>query len=181
MGSQRYHTNTQSMAHAAETLKDEWVLHATTHDLPNERIPQIFRRGESGETLGFPRRMVGDSALAMLHARRITRLSQLIQLARRMNEKQFQAIFGGRPSWAYLTRIVEANPTKLQEYVTRKRFWTASECRANINILRQELLPLVRAGDVLLVDGREVNQRDWVNRAITENQAHLDLLTRLQL
>ena len=159
----------------SQTLKDKWIIHADTHDLPLESIPTGLRTGQSGASFGWPNMMVGDETLEKLHGQQITRTSQCIQLANCMTEDQFQEVCGGgRPSWAYLVRCMrKENQQNIREYRSRQRCWEADQCIINNRILTEWLLPQVRPWDVIFVNGREVRQLTVVTAAIAENDARL--------
>ena len=85
--------------------KAKWLIHADTHALPHEDLPLPLPAGKTGADYGWPDKMMGAATFQMLADKRITKTSQLIQLAGCMTEDQFQAHFDGdRPCWAYLRR-----------------------------------------------------------------------------
>ena len=159
----------------SQTLKDKWIIHADTHDLPLESIPTGLRTGQSGASFGWPDKMVGDETLEKLHGKRITRTSMCIQLANCMTEDQFQEMMGGsRPSWAYLVRCVrKENQENIRDYRSRHSCWDADQCIINNRILTEWLLPQLSPADVIHVNGREVSQLTVVKAAIAENDARL--------
>ena len=159
----------------SQTLKDKWIIHADTHDLPLESIPTGLRTGQSGASFGWPDKMVGDETLEKLHGQQITRTSQCIQLANCMTEDQFQEVCGGgRPSWAYLVRCMrKENQQNIREYRSRQRCWEADQCIINNRILTEWLLPRLSPADVIRVKGREESQLKVVKAAIAENDARL--------
>ena len=177
----------------SQTLKDKWIIHADTHDLPLESIPTGLRTGQSGASFGWPDMMVGDETLEKLHGQQITRTSQCIQLANCMTEDQFQEMMGGsRPSWAYLVRCME-NEKNIEDYRSRHSpqpvagkpaaavgmcassttGWDADQCIINNRILTEWLLPRLSPADVIRVKGREESQLKVVKAAIAENDARL--------
>ena len=159
----------------SQTLKDKWIIHADTHDLPLESIPTGLLTGQSGASFGWPDKMVGDTTLEKLQGQQITRASQCIQFANCMTEDQFQEVCGGgRPSWAYLVRCMrKENQENIRDYRSRHSCWDADQCIINNRILTEWLLPQLSPADVILVNGREVSQLTVVKAAIAENKARL--------
>ena len=168
---------------AGETLR-QWLLWADTHDLPQEEIPQKLRAGETGETYGWPPRMMGDATLAMLHGQHITRTSQCIQLALCMTKEQYEAFMqGARPSWEWAHLCVQMpvvprtqQAINVPEYQRRLRCWERDQCIANNRILEEWLLPQVDPTFAILVAGVPTQQLHVVKAAIAENNARLQSL-----
>jgi hypothetical protein len=149
---------------------NEW-LRSATNELPLERIPVKLRAGESGASYGWPKYMMGNTTLTKLHNQQVTTTSQCIQLAGCMTQKQFEKMFGERPSWGYLTRLMESQGN-IQDYLSRKSVWDADQCIINTRILK-ELLPHVNRSDVVSIGGHSVRQLDVIKTAIAENEARL--------
>ena len=149
---------------------DEW-LRSAEKELPLEKIPVKLRAGESGASHGWPKHMMGDATLTKLHNQQVTTTSQCIQLAGCMTQKQFEKVFGERPDWGYLTRLMESQGN-IQDYLSRKRVWDADQCTINTKILK-ELLPHVNLSDVVSIGGHSVRQLDVIRTAIAENEARL--------
>ena len=149
---------------------DEW-LRSAKNQLPHEKIPVKLRAGESGASHGWPKHMMGDTTLTKLHNQQVTTTSQCIQLAGCMTQKQFEKVFGERPNWGYLTRLMESQGN-IQDYLSRKRVWDADQCIINTRILK-ELLPHVNRSDVVSIGGHTVRQLDVIRTAIAENEARL--------
>ena len=143
------------------------MIHADTHNLPQEALPRQLPPGTTGASFGWPDQMCGDETFAMLFDRGITKTSQCIQLALCMQEKQFQAFMGGgRPSWAYLRRVM-THQANIEQYETRKSAWEADHVIINNRILQEWLLPQVGPADVLPVFSQQV----VIHKEVAENNA----------
>ncbi len=162
------------------TQLDEWIKHADTHRLPDERIPSALTSGQTGMDFNWPRAMVGDTTVQMLNEKKLRLTSQCIQLAGCMTKDQFQAFMqGGRPSFAYLYRTVfdvASQYSSVSEYENRKSRWDKDALVANISILENWLLPRVLPEQELTICGRQENQLQRVANTIAENKARLSAL-----
>jgi hypothetical protein len=121
-----------------QTLKDQWIMHGSTNFLPDEIIPESFAAGESGASFGWPKEMMGQSTMKMLHSKGIISTSQCIQLAMNMTEAQFEGLCeGGRPSFAYFKRCME-RPEIRREFDERWEKWQPKQYRTNNKILENK-------------------------------------------
>jgi hypothetical protein len=166
-----FRSDSEERSDSNKTLLDKWLHRADNYDLPLERIPVKLRAGESGASYGWPKYMMGNTTLTKLHNQQVTTTSQCIQLAGCMTQKQFEKMFGERPSWGYLTRLMESQGN-IQDYLSRKSVWDADQCIINTRILK-ELLPHVNRSDVVSIGGHSVRQLDVIKTAIAENEARL--------
>jgi hypothetical protein len=66
-----------------------WAVFADTRQLPEEDIP-LLTKTQSGQDFGWPSGLMGPVSTSRLHAKGITRTSQLIQSANRLDHEQFK-------------------------------------------------------------------------------------------
>lgn len=107
---------------------DAWAVFADTFKLPLEDIPKTLKRGETGESYGWPSGMMGKIAFERLHDKGITKASQLVQVANSMDHDAFHEQFGGNGNvfpiryagaYLYLVRCVTSNRDNIVEYQRR--------------------------------------------------------------
>ena len=116
------------------TLKDQGILHADTHFLPDETIPKSFATGSSS---GWPEAMMLRSTSNILHSRNVTSTSQCIQLAMNMTEAEFDDFcegVGDWPCWAMFRRYMERDEIR-REFHERWAKWDIKQYRTNNGIL----------------------------------------------
>ena len=66
-----------------------WAVFDDTRQLPEEDIP-LLTKTQSGQDFGWPSGLMGPVSTSRLHAKGITRTSQLIQSANRLDHEQFK-------------------------------------------------------------------------------------------
>ena len=115
------------------TVKDQGILHADTHFLPDETIPKSFATGSSS---GWPEAMMLPSTSKMLHRRNVISTSQCIQLAMNMTEAEFDDFFEGvaTPCWAMFRRYMERDEIR-REFDERWAKWDIMQYVTNNGIL----------------------------------------------
>jgi hypothetical protein len=113
---------------AAGRTTNAWAVFADTFKLPLEDIPKTLNNGETGGHYGWPSGMMGKEACDRLHAKGITRCSDLIEMALSMDHDQFHKHFGGTGNvfpgryagaHLYLIRCVTSNPENAADYRSR--------------------------------------------------------------
>ena len=127
-----------------------WAVFADTRQLPQEEIP-LLTKTQSGQEFGWPSGLMGPVSTSRLHAKGITRTSQLIQSANRLDHEQFKQeydeVWPSRFAGAhlYLIRCIYANPANYAEYISRLQAQTPRTPSIQSNAPRQ--LPTVHQND----------------------------------